>query len=180
MHPLRRLNSEHLDTPDVTVRFPAWKLNSAGLSLIELVIAMAIMAILASVVIPMAEVTVTRSKELELRRNLRLIRTAIDEYKADYDKAKEEKKIITAVNETGYPKELEDLIEGDEWGGLYDFPRKYLRRIPTDPFDLYDDGWGLRSYADDPDTTVWGGNDIYDVYSQSDEIALDGTYYRDW
>ncbi len=160
--------------------FPLRRLNSTGLSLIELVIAMAIMAILATVVIPMAEVTVTRSKELELRRNLRLIRTAIDEYKEDYETAKKEKKIITAVNDSGYPEELEDLLEGEEWGGLYDSPRKYLRRIPKDPFDEYDEGWGLRSYADDPESSVWGGNDIYDVYSQSDGIALDGTYYRDW
>ena len=155
-------------------------LNNAGLSLIELLIALSIMGILATVVIPMAEVTVTRTKELELRRNLRLIRTAIDEYKADYDTAAKEKKIITAVNETGYPKELEDLVEGQEWGGLYAFPRRYLRRIPEDPFDRYDEGWGLRSYSDDPDSTVWGGNDIYDVYSQRDQVALDGTYYRDW
>ena len=155
-------------------------LNNSGLSLIELLIALSIMAILATVVIPMAEVTVTRTKELELRRNLRLIRTAIDEYKADYEKAAKEKKIITAVNETGYPEELEDLVEGQEWGGLYEHPRRYLRRIPKDPFDKYDEGWGLRSYSDDPDSTVWGGNDIFDVYSQSDEVALDGSYYRDW
>ncbi len=156
------------------------RLNSSGLTLIELVIAMALMAILAAVVIPMSEVTIKRSKELELRRNLRQIRTAIDEYKADYDRAAKEKKIFTAINESGYPEELEQLIEGNDWGGLYSFKRKYLRRIPKDPFDKYDEGWGLRSYADDPDTSVWGGNDIYDVYSQSDGIALDGTYYRDW
>lgn len=154
--------------------------NMSGLTLIELVIAIALMGILAATVIPLAEVTVTRTKELELRRSLRQIRTAIDEYHQDYQDAVEEKKIIAEVGATGYPEELELLVTGNDWGGLYPFKRKYLRRIPRDPFDKYGDGWGLRSYADDPDSTVWGGDDIYDVYSQSDEIALDGTYYRDW
>jgi general secretion pathway protein G len=155
-------------------------LNPAGLTLIELVIAMAIMAILAAAVIPMAEVTVTRTKELELHRALRIIRTAIDDWKADYDRAVVEKKIFATVDATGYPESLEQLVEGNDWGGMYTFKKKYLRRIPKDPFDRYDEGWGLRAYADESDSTVWGGVDIYDVYSQSDEIALDGSYYRDW
>ncbi len=154
--------------------------GSRGLSFLELVIAMAILALLASAVIPVAEVTVKRTKEIELRRSLRLMRSAIDDYKADFDKAVEEKKIIKALNENGYPKELEDLLKGDDWGGLYPYKRKYLRRIPTDPFDDYEQGWGLRSYSDDPESTVWGGEDIYDVYSQSDGIGLDGTPYNTW
>lgn len=154
--------------------------NSKGLTLIEMVIAMAILAILASAVIPVAEVSVKRTKELELRRSLREIRTAIDEYKADFDKAAAEKKIITAVDDTGYPETLEMLVQGNDWGGLYKHKRKYLRRIPKDPFDKYGDGWGLRSYEDDPDSTVWGGGNIYDVYSQSYETALDGTPYNTW
>lgn len=151
-----------------------------GLTLIEMVIALAILAILAAAVLPMAEMTVKRTKEIELRRSLRILRTAIDEFKADYEKASTEKKIITSLNETGYPKELDDLIKGDDWGGMYPFKRRYLRRIPKDPFDEYDLGWGLRSYADDPDSTVWGGEDIYDVYSQSEKIGLDGTSYNTW
>jgi len=154
--------------------------KNAGLTLIELVIAMAIMAIMAATVIPLSEVTVTRTKELELHRILRDIRGAIDAYKADYDKAVVEKKIFVTVGESGYPEELEQLLEGNDWGGLYPFKKKYLRRIPTDPFDRDDNGWGLRAYKDDADSTVWGGEDIYDVYSQSDAIALDGTYYREW
>lgn len=154
--------------------------NEKGLTLIELVIALAILAVLASAVLPLTEVTVKRTKEIELQRALRNIRSAIDAYKADFEKAKTEKKIITAVGETGYPEDLEVLVTGKEWGDLYPFPRKYLRRIPKDPFDKYDEGWGLRSYKDDPDSTVWGGDDIYDVYSQSDGIALDGSEYRTW
>jgi len=141
---------------------------------------MAILAVLATVVIPMAEVSAKRAKELELRRALREIRTAIDHYKEDFDRAVAEKKIITSINETGYPESLEALVEGNDWGGLYPYKRKYLRRIPKDPFDEYDEGWGLRSYEDDPDSTVYSGNDIYDVYSQSQGIALDGTPYNTW
>jgi len=154
--------------------------QSRGLTLIELVIAIALMGVLASVVIPLAEVTVIRAKELELRRALRQVRTAIDEYHKDYKAAEKAKKIFTEVGASGYPEELEVLLEGTDWGGMFPYKKKYLRRIPRDPFDKYDDGWGFRSYADEPDTTVWGGNDIYDIYSQSDDIALDGTYYRDW
>jgi len=151
-----------------------------GLTLIELVIAMALLAILAAAVLPMAEVSVRRTKELELRRNLRIMRTAIDDYKADFDTAVKEKKITSAINESGYPESLETLLEGDDFGGLYPYKRKYLRRIPRDPFDEYDDGWGLRAYADDADSTVHGGGDVYDVYSQSDGIGLDGTPYNTW
>ena len=154
--------------------------NEKGVTLIELVIALAILAVLASAVLPLAEVTVKRTKEIELQRSLRDIRSAIDAYKSDYEKAKAEKKIITSIDETGYPEELEDLINGKEWGDLYSVPRKYLRRIPKDPFDQYDEGWGLRSYKDDHDSTSWGGDDIFDVYSQSDGIALDGTEYSTW
>lgn len=154
--------------------------NNTGLTLIELVIAMAILAILASAVIPMTEVTVTRTKELELRRTLRDMRSAIDVYKEDYDKAVAAKKIFVTLGDSGYPKTLDELLLGTEWGGLYPYKKKYLRKLPQDPFDRGEYGWGLRSYIDEPDTSVWGGEDVYDIYSQSDSIALDGTYYREW
>ena len=154
--------------------------RQCGLTLLELLIAMTILGVLASAVLPMAEVTATRTKELELRRSLRLLRTAIDEYKADFDKAKAGNKIITSINDTGYPKSLDELVDGKDWGDLYPSPRKYLRRIPKDPFDTSGEGWGLRSYTDDPDSTVWGGDDIYDVYSQSTAVGLDGTPYNTW
>ena len=151
-----------------------------GLTLIELLICITILAILASVALPMAELTVTRTKEIELRQALREVRSAIDAWKDDYDKAAEQKKIITSINETGYPESLEELLEGNDWGGLYPYKRRYLRRIPKDPFDEYDEGWGLRSYKDDPDSTVYGGEDVYDIYSQSTRIGLDGTPYNTW
>ena len=154
--------------------------SAKGLTLLELVLAIAILSILAAAVLPMAEVTATRSKELELRRNLRLIRTAIDDYKADFDRAVQEKKIIPSIDDTGYPPDLETLVEGADWNGLYNFKRRYLRKIPPDPFDEYDEGWGLRSYEDDPDAYFQTGDDVYDVYSQSERLALDGTPYKTW
>lgn len=156
------------------------KRGSAGLTLIEVIIAMTILAILASAVIPLAATTVRRTREIELRRSLREMRTAIDQYKLDYDRAVKEKKIIPTLGDTGYPKELDDLVKGDEWGDLYPYNRKYLRRIPHDPFDVNDEGWGKRSMADDPDSTSWGGEDVFDVYSQSTEPGLDGTPYNTW
>lgn len=154
--------------------------GQAGLSLIELIVALAILAVLASAVLPMAEVTVKRTHEIELRRNLRIMRSAIDNYKADYDLAVSKKKITTSINETGYPESLELLLDGTDWGGLFPFKKRYLRRIPKDPFDNYDQGWGMRSLEDDPETTVWGGDNVFDVYSQSDDIGLDGTPYNTW
>jgi general secretion pathway protein G len=151
-----------------------------GLTLIELVIALTILGILAAAALPMAEVAVIRNKEFELRRSLRDLRTAIDAYKSDFDKAVEQKKIIPSVDDTGYPETLEILVEGTDWGGLYQYKRKYLRRIPVDPFDEYGDGWGLRSYQDDWDSTVYGGENVYDVYSQSTRAGLDGTPYNTW
>lgn len=146
----------------------------------ELVVATAILAILASAVLPLSQGAVRRSRELELRRNLRILRSAIDDYKMDFDRAVEEKKIIPSLTETGYPKSLEVLVEGKDWKGLYPYKRKYLRRIPKDPFDEYGEGWGLRSYREDPESTIYGGEDVYDLYSQSIKTALDGTLYKDW
>lgn len=154
--------------------------NQTGVTLLEMLIAVAILAMLASVVLPLAEITVKRTKEVELRRALREIRTAIDNYKSDFDRAVEEKKIIPSLNDPGYPEDLDALIKGNDWGGLYPYKRYYLRRIPKDPFDPYGEGWGLRSYSDDPDSTVWGGENVYDVFSTSDGMAIDGTPYQSW
>ncbi|MEJ2201498.1 MAG: type II secretion system protein [Desulfuromonadaceae bacterium] len=153
-----------------------------GLSLLEMIITLVILSVLASVVLPVAEVTVRRTKEIELRRALREVRDAIDAYKEDYDQAVQTNTLPGGVTlgESGYPPDLETLVTGKDWGGPKAAKKKYLRRIPKDPFDEYNEGWGLRSYADDADSTVWGGEDVYDVYSQSTAIGLDNTPYNSW
>jgi general secretion pathway protein G len=153
--------------------------HSTGFTLIEVVITVAILGILVSTVLPLAEITVQRTREFELRHSLRTLRIAIDQYKEDFDQAVKNQKIIPEADQTGYPTSLDELIEGMDWGGLYAFPRKYLRRLPVDPFDD-GQGWGLRGYRDAPDSTSWDGKDIYDVYSKSDRTALDGTAYNSW
>lgn len=158
--------------------------NNRGLSLIELVFTVAILGILAMAVVPFTQMTAKRTKEIELRRNLRMMRNAIDEYKKDYDKAIKDKKIIDSLNKSGYPESLEKLIEGEDFGGLYAYKKRYLRRIPVDPFNPPEreepPKWGMRSYVDDPESDIWGGEDLYDVYSLSDGIAIDGSNYKDW
>jgi len=150
-----------------------------GYTLVEVVIVSAIIAVLASAVVPLTRVTIQRQKEVELRRELREIRTAIDKFKDAVDTGQ----IATTELEPGsegYPPDLQALVDGvpaanDATGRKL----KYLRRIPIDP--LTDSAeWGLRSYQDKPDSTSWGGKNVFDVYTKSDGKALDGTKYRDW
>jgi general secretion pathway protein G len=151
-------------------------LRHSGLTLIELLVTMAILCILAVGVLPLSEMAFKRTKEIELRENLRTIRTALDEYKRLAD----EGKIVVDALSSGYPKTLDVLVEGVEvGGGPKPYKKKFLSKIPRDP--MTEDGeWGLRSYADDPDSDVWGGQDVYDIYSKSDGEALDGTKYSEW
>jgi len=156
----------------------------AGLSLVELIMTLSILSILAAVILPSAQLMAKRSKEIELRRNLRIMRNAIDDYKKSYDKAVEGKQKIGSLNKSGYPESLEILMEGDDFGGVVPEKKRFLRRIPVDPMvdskTVATPGWGLRSYADKADSSSWGGEDVYDVYSLSDGTAIDGTKYKDW
>lgn len=162
--------------------------NNRGLSLIELVVTMVILTILASVVLPSARMTTVRMKEIELKRNLREIRNAIDEYKRTYERGVAEGKIQVVINKPqGYPETLEVLVEGHDFGGYLMYKKKFLRRIPRDPMYQAPDGatrgedlWGLRSHEDEPDSENWGGENVFDVYSKSQAKAIDGTYYKDW
>jgi len=147
-------------------------------------VAISILTILVAGIVPLTRLTAKRTREIELRRNLRVMRTAIDDFKKSYDKAVDEKKIPTTVNKSGYPETLLQMVEGFDFGGLYAYKRKFLRRIPIDPMNPPAPGeepeWGLRSNSDQPDTTSWGGEDVYDVYSLSEGTAIDGTKYSDW
>jgi len=149
--------------------------NSAGVTLIELLVVMVILSILAAGIMPLSQMAYRRSKEIELKQNLRTIRRALDEYKALVD----EGKIQTQAFSSGYPKNLDVLVNGVDLQGPVPFRKKFLRRIPKDPMTK-DGKWGLRSYFDDPDSDTWGGEDVYDVYSKSEKQALDGSYYKDW
>jgi general secretion pathway protein G len=153
-----------------------------GLTLIELLITITILAILASVIMPLSEMTVKRQKELELRRNLRIIRIAIDDYKRAWD----EGRIIKKIGESGYPPELGILAEGVNDAKSPEFGRKirFLRRVPRDPMHPDktlppEETWGLRSYESEAENPR-PGDDVFDVYSLSEETAIDGTFYDTW
>ena len=158
--------------------------NKRGVSLVELAVTMAILSILAAIILPSAQMTAKRLKELELRRELRTVRTALDDFKKTYDKAVDDKKIVVSMNKSGYPETLKQMVEGYDFGGAINYKKKFLRRIPVDPFNPTKAGeepkWGLRSYADQPDSTTWGGEDVFDVYSLNEGTAIDGTKYKDW
>ena len=134
----------------------------------------ALVVILASVVIPTGRFMVKREREAELRLALRLMRNAIDEHKRLADQGM----IQVELGTEGYPKELDELVEGIDIVGQ-ETKRKFLRRIPLDPMTGKRE-WGLRSYQDEPDSEIWGGQNVYDVYSLSEATALDGTKYKDW
>lgn len=128
---------------------------------------------------PLAKVTMQRQREAELRRSLREMRTAIDNFKTAVDNGQIGSLDVKAGSE-GYPPDLDTLVEGvTAAGDATGRKLKYLRRIPQDPMTSSTD-WGLRAYQDKPDSTSFGGQNVYDVYSKSGATALDGTKYKDW
>jgi general secretion pathway protein G len=153
--------------------------GESGYSLIELLAVTVVLLVLASAVMPLAKVTVQRSREAELRRSLREIRTAIDRFKDAADLQQIAATDLKAGAE-GYPPTLDILVEGVRANGDASGRKlKFLRRIPIDPMTRSQE-WGKRSYQDDADSTSWGGQNVYDVFTESDGIALDGTKYADW
>ncbi len=142
-----------------------------GFTLIELIVATAILAILVGMAVPMAKNAVNRERERELRQDLWMMRDAIDRYKD----AAERGAFQIKVGSEGYPPDLDTLVTGVDVAGK---KLKFLRKIPVDPITKQE--WGMRSMQDDKDSDSWGGQNVFDVYSKSDKTALDGTKYKDW
>ena len=152
-----------------------------GVTLVELVVSTAIVAVLASVAVPVVQTTVKKQKELELRRALRQIRTAIDDYKRVVGESPQLQtaQSLKKANTDGYPPDLETLYKGLDTGELKERKVKFLRRIPIDPMTGEDD-WVVRSNKQDPDSDNWDRINVFDVRSRSQGVALDGTKYADW
>ena len=157
-----------------------WAVPGArGYSFVEMLVVTSILLILASAVMPLARVAAQRQREMELRRSLREIRTAIDKYKDAVDAGQIGGTDVKAGSE-GYPADLETLVVGvtplnDATGRKL----KFLRRVPNDPLTHGID-WGLRAVQDKPDATRWGGGNVFDIFTKFEGTALDGTKYRDW
>jgi general secretion pathway protein G len=147
--------------------------RESGTTLLELIIACTILLVLAGAAEPLIRITIVRSREAELHRNLREIRNAIDHYKDMADAMA----FRTELGSNGYPPDLQTLVDGVRIAG--DKKVRFLRRIPMDPMTGQRD-WGMRSVQDDPDSTSWGGDNVFDVFSKSQGTALDGTKYSDW
>ena len=148
---------------------------AAGMTLIELILACAILMVLATAVVPLARVTVKRRKEDLLRYDLRQMRDAIDRFKDAADKGQ----IQVQAGTEGYPPDLMTLVHGVPLTGVIGKNIHFLRKIPVDPMTGNPD-WGMRSVQDDTDSTSWGGQDVFDVFSKSSGTALNGTKYSDW
>ncbi len=146
--------------------------NSGGFTLIELIVATAILVILTGLAVPMARVAIKRERERELRRELWEMRDAIDRYKDAADRGGFQIKVDTQ----GYPPDLQTLVDGVDVNGK---KLRFLRHIPVDPMTGNTD-WGLRSMQDDADSDSWGGQNVFDVYTKAQGKGLDGTDYKDW
>ena len=165
----------------LTLRSPraARFLSSSGYTFVELLVVATIIMILASAIMPLARVTARRQREADLHRTLREIRTAIDKYKDAADLG-QIGSLDIKVGSENYPPDLQTLVDGvtaanDATGRKL----KYLRRVPVDPMTRSTE-WGMRSYQDKPDSTRWGGQNVFDVYTTFEGTALNGTKYKDW
>jgi len=157
----------------------AVKGGERGFTFIELLVVTTILIILASAIMPLTRVTLQREREGELRRALREMRTAIDRYKDAVDTGQIGATDVKAGSE-GYPPDLDTLVEGvSKANDASGVKLKFLRRVPIDPL-THSTEWGLRSYQDKPDSSSWGGQNVYDVYSKAEGTGLDGTKFREW
>jgi general secretion pathway protein G len=150
--------------------------NRSGMTLIELIVATAIMMLLTYMAVPLARGRVRREKERVLHQSLDEIRRAIDKYK---DAADKNQFGSIKVDTEGYPESLDVLVDGVKIANQVDKKVKFLRRIPIDPMTNSTD-WGKRAMQDDPKSTAWGGQNVFDVYTTSMDKAADGTPYAEW
>ena len=148
------------------------KRGQSGVTLIELIVAITIIGILMAVAVPLAKVTMRRERERELRRDLWEMRDAIDRYKDTADRGAFQVKL----GSEGYPPDLETLVEGVDVQGK---KVRFLRRIPKDPMTGSTE-WQLHSLQDDPKSTSWGGQNVFDVTTKSTATAIDGSHYNEW
>lgn len=146
--------------------------GEAGMTLVELIVVVSIIALLATAAVPIARFQLKRQKERELRADLWMMRDAIDRYKDAADRGA----FQTKVDSFNYPPDLDTLVDGVD---VKDKKVRFLREIPVDPMTKTNE-WQLRSMQDDADTTSWGGQNVFDVHSKSDGTALDGTKYSTW
>ena len=156
----------------MSIERPIRNRGERGLTLVELIVTVSLLAILASAAVPIARFQVKRERERELRRDLWEVRDAIDHYKDAADKGA----IQTKVDSQNYPPDLETLVNGVD---IQSKKVKFLRRIPIDPMTGKAE-WGLHSMQDDPSSDSFGGQSVFDVHSKSTGTALDGTKYSDW
>ena len=144
-----------------------------GVTLLEMIVVITILLILMGAAMPVLKVSIRRQREVELRRDLWEMRSAIDRYKDAADKNAFQQKL----GSEGYPPDMDTLVNGVEIAGGKKL--RFLRRIPVDPMTGNTD-WGLRSMQDDPQSDSWGGQNVFDVYTKSTGVALNGTKYKDW
>jgi general secretion pathway protein G len=140
--------------------------------MVELIVAMTILMILTAIAAPVMRISIQRAKERELRRDLWMMRDAVDRYKDAADRGA----FQTKVDSQGYPPDLDTLVKGVDANGK---KMRFLRSIPVDPMTGKDE-WGMRSMQDDPDSDSWGGQSVFDIYSKSEGTGLDGTKYKTW
>jgi len=169
--------------------FSRFRRSQSGITLIEMLVVTAVLMTLTALAQPLSETFVHRAKEVALKHRLKKIRTAIDMFKADWDRDAEEligtlcqnNKLVCSEmsSENGYPRQLEDLVHSDNAADAQGLSKPYLRKLPIDPM-TGNANWGLRCYADPQDTETWCGDDVFDVYSKSEAVAMNQTEYRMW
>jgi len=168
---MRQRQTDRLNPGLVSRRLPARQ--QSGVTLLEMIVVITILLIMMGAAVPVLKVSVRRQREVELRRDLWEMRAAIDRYKDAADKNAFQQKL----GSEGYPPDMDTLVNGVEVAGGKKL--RFLRRIPVDPMTGNTD-WGLRSMQDDPQSDSWGGQNVFDVYSKSTGVGLDGTKYKDW